>query len=302
MKLQFDTFTPFATQAVGGPLVANASSETGRLTDVVLCPPHYLAPVPCCAVTRESLASGFALKADRAKQQHAALVRVLRENGVACHMLEPKAGLPDMCFTRDIAVATPFGLRLLNPAMPHRKGEAVALARTCREWGISVDPVDSGTIEGGDVCVARPGLLLVGTSGERTVPAAVESFAAPFRAAGWNVLVCPFHADHLHLDTIFCMVSPYEAIACIDLLDRDFVTQVEAQGIRILPVSPQMAATLGCNILSLGERHIIASEGSTEVITLLRDAGYRVTEVDVSEFTACGGGIHCLTMPLCRKG
>lgn len=302
MKLQFDTFPPFATQAVGEPLVANASSETGRLTDVVLCPPHYLAPVPCCAVTRESLASGFALKADRAKQQHAALVRVLRENGVACHMLKPKAGLPDMCFTRDIAVATPFGLRLLNPAMPHRKGEAVALARTCREWGISVDPVDSGTIEGGDVCVARPGLLLVGTSGERTVPAAVESFAAPFRAAGWNVLVCPFHADHLHLDTIFCMVSPYEAIACIDLLDRDFVTQVEAQGIRILPVSPQMAATLGCNILSLGERHIIASEGSTEVITLLRDAGYRVTEVDVSEFTACGGGIHCLTMPLCRKG
>lgn len=302
MKLQFDTFPPFATQAVGEPLVANASSETGRLTDVVLCPPHYLAPVPCCAVTRESLASGFALKADRAKQQHAALVRVLRENGVACHMLKPKAGLPDMCFTRDIAVATPFGLRLLNPAMPHRKGEAVALAQTCREWGISVDPVDSGTIEGGDVCVARPGLLLVGTSGERTVPAAVESFAAPFRAAGWNVLVCPFHADHLHLDTIFCMVSPDEAIACIDLLDRDFVTQVEAQGIRILPVSPQMAATLGCNILSLGERHIVASDGSTEVITLLRDAGYRVTAVDVSEFTACGGGIHCLTMPLRRKG
>lgn len=302
MKLQFDTFPPFATQAVGEPLVANASSETGRLTDVVLCPPHYLAPVPCCAVTRESLASGFALKADRAKQQHAALVRVLRENGVACHMLKPEDGLPDMCFTRDIAVATPFGLRLLDPAMPHRKGETVAFVQACREWGICVEPVASGTIEGGDISVARHGLLLVGTSGERTVLAAVESFAAPFRAAGWNVLVCPFHADHLHLDTIFCMVSPDEAIACVDLLDRDFVTQVEAQGINILPVSPQMAATLGCNIFSLGERHIVASQGSTEVIALLRDAGYRVTEVDVSEFTACGGGIHCLTMPLRRIG
>ena len=48
------------------------SGETDRLTDVLLCPPHYLAPVPCCAVTRQNLAQGLVTQVDEAQRQHGA--------------------------------------------------------------------------------------------------------------------------------------------------------------------------------------------------------------------------------------
>lgn len=281
-------------------LMGHVASEAHRLTDVALCAPRHLAPVPCCAVTRSSLRNGFEVRAAAAAEQHEALVALLEAEGVRCHMIEPVAGLPDMSFTRDVAVATPFGMFTLNPAMSHRRGEVDAFAEACRRWQLPIRRIADGTIEGGDVCVAREGLLIVGMSGERSSAAGVTALSAPFRAAGWDVLVCPFHANHLHLDTIFCMVDRDQAIGCLELLDTGFAEAVRARGISILPVPTASSASLGCNVLSLGDRRIVASAGDPAVADALRSAGYQVMSVDVSQFTACGGGIHCLTQPIRR--
>ncbi|MFC4595596.1 dimethylarginine dimethylaminohydrolase family protein [Sphingobium tyrosinilyticum] len=281
-------------------MTSHAVSETDPLTDVILCPPHHLAPVPCCAVTRGALADGFMTDTDEAARQHEALARALERHGVRCHMLAPSPDLPDMCFTRDVGVSTPWGMVALNPAMPHRWGEASALSRACASWSVPVRRITQGTIEGGDICVAREGLLILGLSGERTSAAGVAEFAAPFGAAGWDVLLCPFDADHLHLDTIFCMVDKNEAIGCLELLDPAFVKALGKHGIRIIAMPSKLSSSLGCNILSLGSRHILASASDAIVATTLREADYSVEQVDISQFAACGGGIHCLTQPLRR--
>lgn len=274
--------------------------ETDVLTDVILCPPHHLAPVPCCSVTRDTLERGFVTNVDEALRQHDALVAVLEGQGVRCHQLSSSPDLPDMCFTRDVGVSTPWGMVALNPAMPHRRGEVDALLHACAQWNLPVRRITEGTIEGGDVCIAREGLLILGVSGERTSPAGAEAFAAPFRAAGWNILVCPFHADHLHLDTIFCMVDAHEAIGCLDLLDPAFIEAVYDQGISLLPMPSAMAASLGCNVLSLGHKRVVVSATDEIVAATLRAAGYGVHEMEIGQFAACGGGIHCLTQPLRR--
>ena len=48
-----------------------------------------------------------------------------------------------------------------------------------------------------------------------------------------------------------------------------------------------------------GQR-IIAGAGTPRVSAMMRDAGFTVTETNLDQFTACGGGVHCLTMPLLR--
>jgi len=300
MKFDFSAGPRSVSRTYVPHISCYVTGETDRLTDVILCPPYHLQAVPCCTVTRESLRAGFAISMDEALAQHAALVDLLSKHGVRTHMLDPSPDLADMCFTRDIGVATPFGLVALRPAMPHRRGETEALLQACARWSLPVSKIQQGTIEGGDVCVAREGLLLVGMSGERTCATGIDAFSAPFRAAGWEVLVCPFHTDHLHLDTIFCMLDRKEAIACVELLDPEFVRKVIDRGIKILPVPARSAATLGCNILSLGERRIIASAGDAVVLDSLKSAGYAVETVDVSQFASCGGGIHCLTQPIRR--
>lgn len=301
MKIDFGAAaggtSAFSSRDIIAPYVAG---ESDLLTDVLLCPPHHLAPVPCCAVTRHHLDQGHVTGTEEALRQHGALVEALERQGVRCHMLPPAAELPDMCFTRDVGVATPWGMVALSPAMPHRQGEVDALMRACSRWGTPVRRITEGTIEGGDICIAREGLLIVGMSGERSSAAGIEAFAAPFRVAGWDVLICPFDADHLHLDTIFCMVDRDQAIGCIELLNPRFVRAVEARGISILPMPASLAASLGCNILSFGRRRVLTSASDIVVASVLSEAGYSVEAIDISEFAACGGGIHCLTQPLRR--
>lgn len=155
MKVEFGSFGG-GTPLIPGhrELTSRVVSETDCLTDVILCAPHHLAPVPCCAVTRDNVEKGFVTDTDEALRQHAALVSMLQGGGIRCHMLMPSPHLPDMCFTRDIAVSTPWGMVVLNPAMPHRQGEVDALLAACRRWNLPVSRLSQGMMEGGDICVA----------------------------------------------------------------------------------------------------------------------------------------------------
>lgn len=302
MKIEFDTH-PRGLAAEAPRTSGCARGESQALTDVLLCRPAYLEAVPCCSVTRESLRNGFNTDRTAAAAQHERLREVLGACGVACHDLPPERGMPDLAFTRDVAVATPWGLVALNPALGHRSVEVdhfVNWARTCT--GAPVARIRGGRIEGGDVCVARPGLLILGVSGTRTDDAGAEEFAARFVAEGWEVLTCRFDEHFLHLDTIFCMLDERHALACVDVLDDGFLDAVARRGIELLPVSYKDSRRLGCNVLSVDGRRIVAGEATPQVTAMLRRQGYEVFEVDLDEFSACGGGVHCLTMPLVRRG
>ena len=302
MKLDFSAAVAFPENRPS-PTLARVRGETRRLTDVALCAPRYLAPVPCCSVTIESLREGYATDTARAVSQHAALREVLQANGVRCHALPPAADQADMCFTRDSAVATPWGLVALNPALEHRAAEVdkVALWAT-RTLGEDVRRIREGRIEGGDVCVARPGLLIIGVSGARTDEAGANDFAAPFRTDGWDVLLYRFDEHFLHLDTIFCMLDERRALGCVDVLDDAFIDALESRGIELLPVTYKEARRLGCNVLSIDGRSILAASGTPRVAAMMREHGFVVHELELDELTACGGGVHCLTMPLRREG
>lgn len=275
--------------------------ETDRLTDILVCAPSHLAPVPCCSATRASLRDGFTLSNMQAMAQHQALRDALEARGVRCHFLPARPDLPDLCFTRDAGVMTPWGFVALNPAMAHRAREVDHLTESLGRIGVPIARrITQGPIEGGDICVARPGLLILGMSGERTTAEGAQAFAEPFVANGWDVVHCAFDPHFLHLDTQFCMLDATHALACVDVLDDAFLSAMAAHGIDLVPVSYKDAQTLGCNVVSLDGRTILMRAGQEEVAARVRAAGFDTVELDVAQFAACGGGIHCLTMPLRR--
>ncbi|GGE04244.1 amidinotransferase [Tsuneonella deserti] len=303
MKLDFAlAHRPFPETRLQ-PAFVRVRGETHRLTDVALCTPRYLAPVPCCSVTKEALREGYSTDNARAVAQHGRLRELLQASGVRCHSLPPAAGQADMCFTRDAAVATPWGLVALHPALDHRASEVDKIAG----WATSAlgerpRRIRQGRIEGGDVCIARPGLLIIGVSGARTDEAGAAEFAAPFEADGWDVLRYRFDEHFLHLDTIFCMLDEKHALACTDVLDDAFMAELAARGIALIPVTYKEARRLGCNVLSIDGHSIIAAAGTPRVARMMREHGFTVHELELDELTACGGGVHCLTMPLQREG
>lgn len=296
----------FEHQELGGQAFSTRShfgvaGETDRLTEVLLCAPDHLAPVPCCSVTQESLRSGFQTSTASALRQHSALQRTLEASGVRCRMIEPNSDMPDLCFTRDSMVTTPWGVVGLRPAMAHREAEAGYVANSASRLSQRpVERVEAGVIEGGDISIARPGLLIVGISGQRTDEAGAEAFSARFRSDGWEVIHYAFDPHFLHLDTIFCMLGPNRALGCVEVLEDDFLELLSVRGIEVLPVSYKEARKLGCNILSIDGQRIIANSATPRVTGMMREAGFDVVELEIDQFTACGGGVHCMTMPLYR--
>ena len=301
MKLDF--FPGGERAAALSPKLRRCSvkSETDRLTDVLLCRPSFLEPVPCCSVTKESLRDGFATSVPVALAQHRTLQEVLERNGVRCHLVAPDPAMPDMCFTRDALLTTPWGLLALKPAAAHRQAEADIALKALRAIGAPLAArVRRGTAEGGDIAIVRDGLVVIGCSGERTNDEGADSVAEIFRGQGWDVIVYRFDPHFLHLDTQFAMVGAGLALACTDVLSEEFLVAIKRQGIETIAVSYKEARALGCNVLALGERQVLASADNHRVNTLLRDRGFAVETVEIDQFTRCGGGVHCLTMPLAR--
>lgn len=278
-----------------------ASSETGRLTDVMLCTPPYLRMVPCNAMTMESLANGLSTSTPLVLRQHRAFAAALEKAGVRCHFAPPDEAMPDLCFMRDAALMTPWGLIELRPALSHRRDETAHIAAAARALGVPVyGRVDHGTVEGGDVCLIRDGLVAIGCSGDRTSDEGARALAALFERRGWEVIVVEYDARFLHLDTILTLVAPDCAVACIAQLPKHFLDRLDRLGVALVPASADEAASLGVNLLSLGDDRVVAVAGA-RLNRLLADRGIEVIEVEIDQFTRCGGGPHCLTMPLARQ-
>jgi N-dimethylarginine dimethylaminohydrolase len=283
--------------------VWNVDSETGRLTEVLVCAPDHYRWIPANAVARRTLAAGGRADPQGLRAQHAELVAALEEAGVRVHRLPPEPHLPYMAYTRDSVAVTHRGPVLCQLERPQRRGEYAHLiawheSRGSRFWRMS----SAGTLEGGDVHILRPGLAAVGASGGRTDLEGAGQFAGWLREEGWEVRVEPFDEHFLHLDVLFCMAAPGFAVACLDVLAEGFVDWLRGHGIRCLPVPYRDAMRLGCNILALGEGRVVSAARSRELNAALRAEGLSVLDPELSLFTAGGGGPHCLTCPLARAG
>ncbi len=277
-------------------------SETGRLTDVLLCRPDHYFWQPTNDVARRTLAQGaegFDLAGVRA--QYDGMVRALEENGVTCHFLTPEPHLPYQVYTRDSSQVTPWGPVVTQLYRPQRRGEYAAIIGFYNETGGPWAYSTTGTLEGGDIHIIRPGLALIGYTGERTDEAGARQFAAWFEERGWEVRLYPFAEHFLHLDLLFCMAAENLAVACLDVLDDDLVAWLKARQIRLIPVSYKDAMQLACNLLALGDGKVIAAEHATGMNAALKAEGVEVIELPLDLLTRGGGGAHCMTMPLKRE-
>ena len=280
-----------------------AASETAHLREVLVCPPDHYRWLPTNTIARRTLAESRQAPAQHhLMAQHAELVAAMEQAGVRVHRLRPEPHLPYMVYTRDSVVVTHRGPVLCQLERPQRRGEYAGLidfhaAHDSTFWRKS----SAGTLEGGDIHIIRPGLAAIGHSGGRTDEAGAEQLAGWLRVEGWEVRVEPFDEHFLHLDVLFCMAAPGLAVACVDVLDPEFIAWLKQHGIRCIPVSYRDVMNLGCNILALGEGRVVSARGSTALNAALRAEGLVVLDPELSLFTLGGGGPHCLTCPLSRE-
>mgnify|MGYP001949762223 CR=1 FL=1 len=285
-----------------GEIPWGLDSETGRLTDVLLCPPDYYRWGATSAISRATLESGKVFDPEAARAQHAELVALYEGAGIRCHYLEPDPALPYQVFARDSSVMTPWGALVTQPNQWWRRGEYAPVIRFYREAGIPIwKMVTAGSLEGGDIMVVEPGVALIGTGELRTEITAARQLAAWFEAEGWEARVEPIPGVFVHIDVLMAIVAPKLAAACTELLSGGLVRWLEAKGYEVIDVPAEDAWTLGVNAMSLGDDRVLSGAGAKALNEQLRARGLEVFDPDLSMFTLGGGGAHCLGQALHRE-
>lgn len=260
-------------------------NEFGYLKKVLVCEPQYLMKPKSLEVSL-----------DMAMKQHRHFVSVLEEFGVEVVKLQPQTQFPEQIFTRDIGFILGENLFVSKMANYLRQGEEEYLKQWLEHANIPFQAFNQGVIEGGDVIIDGH-TIFVGVS-NRTNREAIEQLKKWL--PNFEVVEVPFTDSYLHLDCVFNIISPTEAIIFPEEIHGEKVKNLKKR-YDLIKVSKEEQATLATNILSIGEKRVISLPINKELNSQLRKRGYDIIEVDITEIIKFGGAFRCCTLPLLRE-
>jgi len=270
-------------------------SEYDLLKRVILCQPQYMTIREVINETQEHF-KNEGIHIERALAQHAELVKTLEANDIEVILLPYHKKYPEQVFTRDIGFTLGQTIFVAKMATDVRAGEEDVLKQWLEDEQISYYNLVEERIEGGDVVIDRE-TIYVGLS-NRTEKKAVEHLQRLL--SRFQVIPIAFKEKYLHLDCIFNVVSPEVALVYPNALtkkDIDFF----ASRYNLIEVSEEEQFQLGTNVLSIGNNRILSLPVNQKVNAQLRNHGFHVIEVDITEIIKSGGSFRCCTLPILRE-
>jgi N-dimethylarginine dimethylaminohydrolase len=244
-----------------------------------------------------------------AMAQHRKLREILQDAVVEVFDLPASPDLSlDAAYAHDASLPTDFGLILMNPGKPNRVPEGARQREFCRSLGISVlgEIRPPGTTEAGDMVWIDSHTLLIG-HGYRTNPAGIAQMRDLLKPVGVEVRIAPLPygpgpSACLHLMSLISLLDDNTALVDLPWLAVETVEVLKSRAYNFIEIDASERDTLACNVLSLGNRRLVAIEENHKTNQRLRDAGFEVRTFPGSEICINGaGGPTCLTRPLLRS-
>ena len=294
-----------AVDSLPGIVPWGLDNDYARLCDVLLGRPLYYRWVDAGPIIRRTLQNqhktGVVFDPELAAAQHAEMVRIYEQAGVACHYLDADEALHRNFFARDSSAMTPWGALICHMQLKCRRADYVTAIKFYQDNRIPIwKCVTAGHFEGGDFVILEPGTVLIGYCGERSEQAGAEQVAGWVREQGWDAQVAPISREFVHMDGLVVPLAPKLLVACVDALEDWLVKWLRDKGFDFIDVGYGEAKNLGVNLVSLGEQRVLAMKGSEQLIDQLSARGFEVFAPDMSMFTLGGGGVHCLCQALRR--
>jgi dimethylargininase len=230
-----------------------------------------------------------AIDPDRAIAQHAGYEDALRDAGFEIVRLPELADDPDAVFVEDTAILLGEHAVITRPGVPSRAGEIYSTAEGLKSH-FSIHFLSTGTLDGGDVLRVE-NTLYVGQS-SRTDAAGTRALEAIVTSLGYWVV--PVELERcLHLKTAATFAGLNDRGVPTLLVNPEWVDPALFDGVEILPVAN--GESFGANVVLAGDRLIYAA-GSPKTAASLRERGFAVVEVDVSELQKAEAGGTCMSL------
>ena len=218
----------------------------------------------------------------KAREQHADYCETLTELGLEVIRVPRDDKHPDSCFVEDNAVVENDKALICRMAKESRRGEQPGVAAKLAEYMPIKWAEEPATIEGGDV-VHVEGKLISGIS-DRT------NFEGVAQMQEWlEVPVSTiFDPTIMHLKSYVTYLGKGIMIAT-----EKYANHPALEGFNILipPAGDEYAA----DTLALGDT-VLMAKGYETAQTMVREVGFDVLSMDVSEIQKCDGALTCLSI------
>lgn len=270
-------------------------SEYGTLKRVILCQPQYMNIREIINETQRHF-KNEGIHIERALEQHDEFVKTLKKYNIEVILLPYHKKYPEQVFTRDIGFTLGQTIFVAKMANNLRQGEENVLKQWLEDEEISYFNLVEEKIEGGDVIIDRD-TIYIGLS-DRTNQKAADQLQRLLNQ--FDVIPVPFKEKFLHLDCVFNVVSPEVALIYPKALTQKDI-ELFTSRYDLIEVSEDEQFQLGTNVLSIGNKRVISLPVNKNVNNQLRNKGFEVIEVDITEIIKSGGSFRCCTLPLLRE-
>src|SRR5580692_4414593 len=262
----------------------NVNSMTATLERVLVCSPRTAGwNQPERSASWQQLGFHHAPDFATAQSQHEALCRELENTGAEVIEMPPAPDLSlDAVYTHDASLATDHGLIVMRPGKPNRVAEGPHHATFCETLDIPTlgQIIPTGTTEAGDIVWLDSKTLLIG-HGYRTNAAGIQQIRNLLSPRGIEVLSAPLPYGRgpsacLHLMSLISLLDERTALVDLPWLAVETVELLKARSFRLIEIDPSERDTLACNVLALGNNHLLAIEENYKTNARLSQAGFEV--------------------------
>ncbi|NUS99748.1 MAG: dimethylargininase [Sphingomonas sp.] len=229
------------------------------------------------------------LDAGRAAAQHDAYERALTKAGYEVIRLPDLPDHPDAVFVEDTALLLGSHAVILRPGAASRSAETISTAEGLAPH-FELHRITQGQVDGGDVL--RIGRTLYVGRSARTDEAGITALREVCGPLGYDLLEATLR-DCLHLKTGATLAGTDRAGNAVLIHSAQSIDPAQFAG--VVPMAVHADETAAANCLRVGDRLILPA-GNPRTAEHLRDRGFQVIEVDVSELQKAEAGVTCMSL------
>jgi len=225
---------------------------------------------------------------------HAELARLAR-----VELVEQQAGSPDMVFTANAGLVCGGTVALSRFLHPERQGEEPHFRKWFDDSGFAVRELPRAVpFEGeGDALFEADNSRLWAGHGMRS-----QELSHRLLQETWGVEVISLRLIDLrfyHLDTCFCPLFGGYVLYYPEAFDSVSKSAIESRypAEKRIAVSVQDALRFACNAINVAKT-VLLNEVSSQLTRRLESHGFRVIQVELTEFLKAGGAAKCLVLRL----
>ena len=220
----------------------------------------------------------------RAQEQWRGYVDALQAHGWKTIEVDPADDCPDSVFIEDTVVMFRNVAVISRPGADSRKPEVEGTRRALQALGCPIAEIQApGTLDGGDILKVGD-TVYVGRGG-RTNAEGVAQLRRVLAPLGGTVVAVPV-TKVLHLKTAVTALPDGTVIGYPEFVDQPSIFD------RIMPVPEPHGTAVVC----LSDSELLISASAPQTAAMLRDLGYAVTEVEISEYEKLEGCPTCLSV------